>query len=103
MKKLNKPSISVESIPEELKACNQWVMYRLMKKPGKVKPDRVPMRANFSNASVTNPKTWCSFDDAVSALKKKNFITNFIQVMKIEKRVFFIDQSLIYIKIFMSI
>ncbi len=73
MKKLNKPSISVESIPEELKACNQWVMYRLMKKPGKVKPDRVPMRANFSNASVTNPKTWCSFDDAVSALKKKNF------------------------------
>ena len=73
MKKLNKPSISVESIPEELKACNQWVMYRLMKKPEKVKPDRVPMRANFSNASVTNPKTWCSFDDAVSALKKKNF------------------------------
>jgi len=73
MKKLNKPSISVESIPEELKACNQWVMYRLMKKPGKVKPDRVPMRANFSNASVTNPKTWCSFDDAVFALKKKNF------------------------------
>ena len=70
---LNKTSISVESIPEELKACNQWVMYRLMKKPGKVKPDRVPMRANFSNASVTNPKTWCSFDDAVSALKKKNF------------------------------
>ncbi len=71
--KLNKLTLFPENIPEELKDLNQWVVYRLVEKPGKEKPDKIPYQTNFSKASVINPKTWCSFAQALASYQKKNF------------------------------
>ncbi len=71
---LNKPNLIPENIPQELKDLNQWVLYRLVKKPGKEKPDKIPYQTNgIYKASTTNPKTWCSFEDALVAYETKGF------------------------------
>lgn len=51
-----------DNIPEELKRLNQWVCVS--------EGSKVPMQAMFPfPASSTNPNTWASFKDAVSAVK----------------------------------
>jgi hypothetical protein len=71
--KLNKPVLFPENIPEELKALKQWVMYRLVKKAGKDKLEKVPYQTDGVKASTTNSKTWCSFEQAVEAFEKEGF------------------------------
>ncbi|GAX60918.1 hypothetical protein SCALIN_C15_0060 [Candidatus Scalindua japonica] len=70
---LNKSTLFPENIPEELKTLNQWVVYRLEKKPGREKPTKPLYQANGKKASSTNPETWCTFEHALEAFQKKNF------------------------------
>src|SRR6266852_6153088 len=62
-----------DEIPDELKACRQWVGYRLVakKKPDLEKPwkkDKPPYDARTGElASVDDPATWCAYHVAVDA------------------------------------
>lgn len=52
-----------EVMPEELKALNQWVVWRYVYVPSKTKPwTKPPFQVNGVKASSTNPATWGSFE-----------------------------------------
>lgn len=55
--------MNYENIPEELKQLDRWVVWR---------DGKVPYDAKYVNsrASSTNPDTWSSFDEAVSAYEE---------------------------------
>lgn len=55
--------MNLNNIPEELKDLKQWV--------GVGVDSKVPMRIDtLYSASSTNPETWCSFTEAVEAIKQ---------------------------------
>ena len=69
-----------ENIPAELKQLKQWVVWKPEKKPGKVKPDKVPYSLQLNSATgikeekhaaVDNPDTWMTFDEALQLMKSK--------------------------------
>jgi hypothetical protein len=58
--------------PAELRALRQWIVWRYEGIPG-VKPTKVPYNARGRwKASVTQPNTWSSFDEAVKAYEQSN-------------------------------
>lgn len=58
--------MSYYNIPEELRARPQFVLWRLTD-IGAHKPSKIPYQLDGSLASVTEPSTWCSFEQAVGA------------------------------------
>ncbi|MFH0812844.1 MAG: AAA family ATPase [Pseudomonadota bacterium] len=60
------------SIPQELKACEQWLCWKAEPKDnGKI--DKIPFNAKTGRkASVSDPSTWTSFEDAVKAFQGSN-------------------------------
>lgn len=57
-----------EKIPDDLKVCRQWVIWKSVVVDGKVtKPPHNPH--TLYPASVTDPSHWGSFDDAVKAMQ----------------------------------
>jgi putative DNA primase/helicase len=55
-----------EPIPDELKAIDQWVVWRYAWQKGKW--DKPPLQSRSGNlASTTKPKTWSTFDAAMAA------------------------------------
>ena len=54
---------------EALTAYRQWVVWKLVHRPGKAKPDKIPFNAltGFA-ASSTNPADWCSYTEAAAAV-----------------------------------
>jgi hypothetical protein len=65
-----KPSLYPENIPEELKKCPQWVLYRVEHNPKRPKPTKIPIQIDGNPASTSNPKTWNSFETAMLALQE---------------------------------
>lgn len=61
------PTSPYASIPAELRVLPQWIVWRYEER-GSDKPTKVPFnpRSGYP-ASVTNPDSWSSFDDACSA------------------------------------
>lgn len=58
-----------ENIPEEMREFRQWIVWRFEESEGK-KPTKVPYSPNWGTpASVTEPKHWTGFDEAVAALE----------------------------------
>ncbi len=56
-----------DAIPAALKECDQWVTWRYIARGGR--PTKVPINARTGReASSTDPSTWSSFTEAVSAL-----------------------------------
>jgi len=57
------------NIPAELRAYNQWVVWRLEFRPPMLKPTKVPYtpRPNSGKASVIKSNTWGSFEEALAA------------------------------------
>lgn len=53
----------IPAIPHDLKAFPQFITWRLESRAGDPKPTKVPQ------ASVTDPSTWMTYDDAVNAFK----------------------------------
>src|SRR5258705_6502299 len=53
-----------ENIPEELKALNQWCVWRY-EDIGAKKPTKVPYQVNGKLASVNEPATWSSFEAVI--------------------------------------
>jgi len=61
----------LDGIPEELKAIPRWVVWKSENREGRwTKP---PLRSDgHGYASVTNPDTWSTFDDAWTAYRDKH-------------------------------
>lgn len=61
------PEIRGEAIPAELRAMDQWVVWRRVARDGKV--TKVPFRAELpeAEASTTDRRTWASFASALAA------------------------------------
>lgn len=56
------------NIPEEMRQRNQWVNWASLTRPGKPAPTKVPINSKTgAYASATDPNTWSSFEDALSA------------------------------------
>ena len=54
------------NVPECLRALPQWVCWRLLTRNGK--PTKIPFKAGTdSQASSTDPASWCSFEQALAA------------------------------------
>jgi hypothetical protein len=51
-------------VPDSLVELDQFIVWRYEQRDGG-KPTKVPYQVNGSRASSTDPKTWCSFDEAV--------------------------------------
>jgi len=62
--------MAIENIPQEMRIFRQWVVWRYEDTDGP-KPTKVPYSAlNGRLASVTDPATWASFDEAAHCLTK---------------------------------
>jgi primase-polymerase (primpol)-like protein len=55
-------------LPAELRACAQWLVWRVELRNGK--PTKVPYAVDGRPASTTDPSTWATFLEAVSALRR---------------------------------
>lgn len=61
---------NLQNIPGELRACPQWVVWRYEHRDGTDKPTKVPYDPNSGRkASVADPTTWATVEDAGSALQ----------------------------------
>lgn len=58
------PWTEFQQVPEELKQCRRWVCYNKKKEPINALTGEL--------ASSTKDSTWCSFDEAVAAIQKRN-------------------------------
>ena len=54
-------------VPDELKVLRQWLCVRLVPVPGK-KPRKVPVKNLKTPASVDDPATWTTFDEAAKTV-----------------------------------
>lgn len=60
--------MSFQNIPAEMREYPQWVVWKFEETDGG-KPTKVPYSPRFrGHASVTNPATWGTFDEAVAAV-----------------------------------
>jgi putative DNA primase/helicase len=61
-----------EAIPAELKAIDQWVVWRFCWLEDRQKWDKPPLQSHGGNlANTTNPKTWSTFDAAMRAYETR--------------------------------
>ena len=59
---------------EALKPYRQWVVWKLVQRPGKPKADKIPFNALTGYpASPTDPAHWCSYDEAAAAVASGNY------------------------------
>jgi hypothetical protein len=63
--------IIVENIPERLRKLRRWVVWRWRRRNGKW--DKPPLQTDGQFASVDDPATWCSFEEALAALQTGQF------------------------------
>ncbi|SDC07307.1 phage/plasmid primase, P4 family [Shouchella lonarensis] len=61
------------SIPDELKQCPQWVLWRKVIPKNEDKPRKVPFQVNGAHAKPNDPETWTMFTDVVQAYKNGSF------------------------------
>jgi len=64
--------LNFETIPVELRAVNQWVLWKFEKR-GNGKPTKVPYRTNGQKASSVDPAHWSTFDNAVEIYNAGGF------------------------------
>ena len=56
-----------DSIPADLQACPQWVVWKAVPNPKKGKSDKIPLHPGKGyGASSTNPATWGTFAQAAA-------------------------------------
>jgi len=61
-------AVSIEAIPQALKALSRWVAWRREERDGK--PTKVPYNVLTGNkASVTDPDDWATFEQAIAAFE----------------------------------
>ena len=70
-------TVNIDNIPDALRSRNQCVLWRWQQLPpgatGEVKWTKPPFKADGSKASTDDPRTWVSFDQAVTTFNRGNF------------------------------
>jgi len=64
-------AVNFDAIPEELKARNQWVLWKQIKRAGKL--TKVPFQPNGIEGDSSDPTKWVSYAEAVEAYNKGGF------------------------------
>lgn len=62
--------LNLDGIPAELRALPRWFAWAFTGGANGKKPGKVPLQADGSFASTTDPSTWGAFDDVVVALRR---------------------------------
>jgi len=62
-----------ENIPIELQQYPHFVLWKKETIPGRDKPTKIPYQTNGHKAMSNNPKTWCTYDEAVKAFETGQF------------------------------
>lgn len=65
--------MTFNNIPEKMKACPRWILWKLEEVEGRDKPTKVPYSINGYHASTTNANTWAAFDEAVTECEKGGY------------------------------
>jgi putative DNA primase/helicase len=66
------PLPDLSSVPAELRQARRWVTWRYQVRQPNSKPTKVPYQPNGKPASVTDPSTWCTFDEALAAAQEQH-------------------------------
>lgn len=59
-------NLLLNTIPDELKICNQWVVWRY-EPDADGKMTKIPYQVNGIKASTTDPKTWDTYENVIKA------------------------------------
>jgi hypothetical protein len=59
------------SVPLEMKALHQWVLWKIENRDSK--PTKVPFSVSGSRADVTNPITWSSFSEVIATFNQGHY------------------------------
>ena len=65
--------VNIDSIPEEMKALNNWVLWKYEDRKdskGNVKKTKVPYQVNGRKAESTNPDTWGNIESIIKTLNR---------------------------------
>ena len=71
--KLNVEVFDYSTIPKFMKDHCRFCLWKLVMKPGKTKPDKIPYQLNGKRADATNPQDYSSFDETVEAFAKGGY------------------------------
>lgn len=63
--KLNVEVFDYSTIPKFMQEHGRFCLWKLVMKPGKTKPDKIPYRINGKRADATNPQHYSSFEETV--------------------------------------
>lgn len=63
---------SFEKLPAELRALKQWCLWKYVDVGGE-KPTKVPFQPNGEKTSVTDPLSWCTFEQVVRTFYNGGF------------------------------
>ena len=63
---------SFDKLPAELRALKQWCLWKYVDVGGE-KPTKVPFQPNGEKVSVTDPFSWCTFEQVVRAFYNGGF------------------------------
>lgn len=67
------PNVNIDSIPKEMKALNNWVLWKYADRKdskGNTKKTKIPFQTNGKKAESTNPETWGSFENVIKTLDR---------------------------------
>lgn len=71
--KLNVEVFDYSTIPKFMQEHGRFCLWKLVMKPGKNKPDKIPYRINGKRADATNPQHYSSFEETVEAFSKGGY------------------------------
>ena len=71
--KLNVEVFDYSTIPKFMQEHGRFCLWKLVMKPGKTKPDKIPYQLNGKRADATNPQHYSSFEDTVEAFAKGDY------------------------------
>lgn len=71
--KLNVEVFDYSTIPKFMKDHGRFCLWKLVMKPGKKKPDKIPYQLNGKRADATNPQHYSSFEETVEAFAKGGY------------------------------
>ncbi|MCM3079582.1 DUF927 domain-containing protein [Brevibacillus invocatus] len=67
----NEKKYSFHSIPDELKSCRQWVLWKLEERNNG--PTKVPYCQNGEHAKSSDPSTWSDFGEVVAVYERGGY------------------------------